>query len=475
MRVGRWKLGVGSWELGVGSWEFTIRQAPRVGLRLAGAVRSNDMEARGNGRRETRLLLVTIAISAAMLFLLARFRFPEEAAIQPAATAPAALDRLTARAAYDELAGIMAEVERRIIPSVEVVPIQTASGMTTYLPAVRITPDRAITLLAPGERVTSSAGGEAPVIVARDVARNLVVLQVASRPGDIVTPRGGTQRPGPRYVVVVDATSQGAAVRPVYVGRTDLFQDPGTGDSMLSIASVQQTLSPGSAIFTLDATFVGLALESSGLVTVQPAQILMAAAETAPPASTDPGDLGITVQSLSAPLARAASAQSGVIVSHVDPRSAAAARVRPTDVIQAINGVPVTGVAAFHQMVSSREPGALLTLSLSRMGQPVTETVAIGAEPAEGGASENGGGAVNVGLILQTIRGAGAEVLAADPGTAAGGAGLRAGDLVVRLGDKRAPEAGDILKAYAAARAGDALLLTVRRGTQHLVLALEKP
>jgi S1-C subfamily serine protease len=126
-------------------------------------------------------------------------------------------------------------------------------------------------------------------------------------------------------------------------------------------------------------------------------------------------------------------------------------------------------------MVSSREPGALLTLSLSRMGQPVTETVAIGAEPAEGGASENGGGAVNVGLILQTIRGAGAEVLAADPGTAAGRAGLRAGDLVVRLGDKRAPEAGDILKAYAAARAGDALLLTVRRGTQHLVLALEKP
>ena len=66
-------------------------------------------------RRETRLLLATIAVSVGMLLLLARFRFPEEAGRQTVEPAAAPLERLAARATFDELAGTMADLERRIL------------------------------------------------------------------------------------------------------------------------------------------------------------------------------------------------------------------------------------------------------------------------------------------------------------------------------------------------------------------------
>ena len=426
------------------------------------------MEATSGGRRETRLLLMTIAVSAVMLLLLASFRFPGEATLPPPELATAPLERMIARATYDELAAIMAEVERRITPTVVVVPVQAEHGDTSYLPAVRITPDRAIALLGPGERIASGPSGEAPVVLGRDLARHLVVLQVAARPGDVVTPRTGTPRPGPRYAVVVDATAQGIAVRPVYIGRTDVFNDPRTGDSMLSIGAVQQTLPRGSAVFTLDGTFVGLTLESAGLVTLQSAQTLTAAAETAPPSPAPIGDLGLEVQTLTAPLARAAGVPAGVIVASVDPDGPAAGRLRPHDVIQAIDDRPIQTLAGYHQVVAGREPGTAVTLTVARGGKTRSETVDVRA-PWRGGPADRTGG-----LILQHRPGSGTEVLGTEPGSPAARAGLRAGDLVTAVGERATPEPTDLLKAYAAARSGDLLLLTVRRGRQHQVVALEK-
>jgi hypothetical protein len=428
------------------------------------------MDVQETGRRETRLLVMTIAVSAVMLLLLATFRFPGEAALQPPDLAAAPLERMMARATYDELATIMAEVERRITPTVVVVPIQRERGETDYLPAIRIAPDRAIALLGPGERIVpTGTTGDAPVIVGRDPARNLVVLQVAARPGDVVTPRTGTPRPGPRYVTVVDATAQGIAVRPVYIGRTDVFNDPRTGDSMLSIGAVQQTLPPGTAVFTLEGAFMGLALESTGLVTLHSAQTLMAAAETAPPVPHAIGNLGLEVQALSPALARATGTGAGVVVSHVDPDGPAADRVRPTDVLQTIDGLPIASVSGYYQVIATREPGTAVTLTLSRAGKPLTEVVEVRA-PWRGGPADQTGG-----LILQTVRGTGTEVIGTEPGSPAARAGLRAGDLVLALGDRKAPQSTDLLRAYAGAPSGDILLLTIRRGTQHQVVALEKP
>jgi hypothetical protein len=71
-----------------------------------------------------RLLLVTIAVSVGMLLLLARFRFPDDATDQTAAPAPPPLERLAASATYDELAGIMGDLERRVRPTIIPLAVQ---------------------------------------------------------------------------------------------------------------------------------------------------------------------------------------------------------------------------------------------------------------------------------------------------------------------------------------------------------------
>jgi hypothetical protein len=422
-----------------------------------------------SGQRETRLLLVTIAVSVGMLLLLARLRFPEQTELQPADPAPAPLERLAARATYDELAGIMADLDRRITPSLVAIPVQGEAGQPMHVPAVRFTADRAIALLARDERIGPTAASGEPVIVGRDAARGLVVVQVASRPGDVVTPRVGAARPGPRYVAVVEATSQGTAVRPVYVGRTDLFQDPRTGDSRLTVAAGPQTVPQGAAIFSLGGEFIGLAGDTRGAISIFPAEQLQAIVQNASSSVTARGDLGITVQALSPSLAKAAGVDSGVVVTAVDANGPAAGVVRSADVIQAVDGSQVTSLSGFQQAAQTRVPGASVSILLVRGGKPETVTltahsVTLQPAPAAG----------EIGAALRNADNAGVEVITTMPRGAAAAAGLQRGDLIVALNGEPAPTVSAIERAYAAAEPTQALLLTVQRGQQFQVIALDK-
>src|SRR5688500_16600187 len=210
-------------------------------------------------QRETRLLLVTIGVSIGMLLLLARFRFPEEAAGRSVEPAAAPLERLAARATFDELASSMADLERRLANRVDVLRIEPERAPGGFVPAPRLTPDRVVVLLRAGEHVVAGTSAETPLIVGRDPVRELAVIAVPARPDDVVTLRAGPPRPGPRYVAIVEATGQGPAVRPVYVGRTDLIQDPRLNTPLLSVVALQQTVPRGGAVFTLDGQFIGLA------------------------------------------------------------------------------------------------------------------------------------------------------------------------------------------------------------------------
>lgn len=101
-------------------------------------------EADRGQRRETRLLLVTIVISIGLLFLLARFRFPQDS--EPGASEPPAppLQRLAARATFEELASAMADLERHVTARVEVLRIQPERATGAFVPAPRLAADRAV-------------------------------------------------------------------------------------------------------------------------------------------------------------------------------------------------------------------------------------------------------------------------------------------------------------------------------------------
>lgn len=415
-------------------------------------------------RRETRLLLATIAISVGMLLLLARFRYPEEAARQTVEPAPAPLERLAARATFDELAGIMADLERRILPVISVLTAHDAAG-PTYVPAVRMTPDRAVALLPGDARLKQS--NRAPVILMRDVVREFVVVQPAGPATGAAVPATGI-RPGPHYVAAVDVTGGTPAIRPVYIGRTDPAKDPRWSDALMGVAAGRQSMPPGAAVFSLDGAFIGLASVNPRRVTIVPAMVLRRIAEEAPPAPATRADLPFDVQPLTGDLAKAAGAERGVMISFVrDP----GLPLRPGDVIQSIDGQPVASVSAYYALAQSRTPDTPVELDVVRRGESRKVTVtALAPERAEAAA-----GATDFGAVLRSIPGGGAEVVRIESSTPAFQAGLRQGDIIVSIDDAAQPDAETVLARYRGARSGDTLLVALHREGGHRVVALEKP
>ena len=427
------------------------------------------LERVSHGGRETRLLLVTIAVSVGMLLLLSRFRFPGQAAEPPATPSTAPLERLAARAAYDELASTMADLERQLTGSVLVLQVQPQRSSGGFVVAPRLTTDRAITLLRPGEALPGDSVSTSRV-VASDPARELAVVGVGANDAAVVVPRFGAPRAGPRYLVAVEGSADGLTLRPVYVGRTSQVQDERTSTPMLLLSGLQHAVSPGAAIFSLEGTFIGIVASGSTNASVIPGDFLKTLAETAVPAAQQAhGDFGVRVEPLTEALARATAAPRGVIVNDVAPQGPSATLLFPGDVIQSVGGAPVTSIGGFRQLEQASAPGQPIVLSVLRRREPVDVTIrAIHAgtglpTPVD-----------QPGFVLRGVEGRGIEVVSVDGNTPAARAGLQGGDLILALDGRPAADVDAFTRAYSSAPAGNGWVLTVQRGLRRHTFALEK-
>ena len=431
---------------------------------------SNPAPAHDRPGRETRLLLVTIAISVAVLLLLARFRFPAEAADRPVESAPAPLERLAAEATYEELASIMADLERRIAPRVTIARTSFPDGTSSLSVAPRIAPDRAVVLIGPAERLESASAEASLEVIGRDDTNGVAVLRVPAVDDGAVTIRTAAQRPGPRYLGVVEATASGPVLRPVYAGRMQLVMDGRTATQQISLAGLQQSLPVGAAVFALDGGFLGLVRDSGQTTTVLTGDFLRSAAAAAPPVENRPnGWLGMDLDALTPSLSRAAGADRGVAVAYVQAGGPAVKLVQPGDVIQSVDGTAVTTVAGFRRLEASRTPGANVLLTGVRRGAPLELTMTAADAAAVGPPATDG-----LGFVGRNVAGLGVEVLTVTPQGAAATAGLAAGDLILTIDGRQAPDIGDINRRYRAAAPASALLITIQRDGRHHVLALEK-
>ena len=443
--------------------------------------------------RETRLLLLTLGVSVVMLLVLARFRFPEERGVPTLPERPPAapLERLAARATYDELASIVGELERRIAPALVVLQLNPrgergpltadapgagpAGGTAPeFAPGVRIRPDAVVAMIEPGASVVGIVGSAAaPIVEAYDPLRALAIVKVPpiadAPPG--IWERGPHDQLNGRYVAVVEGTMGGPTLRPTFLGRADPIRDFRWNGPLLVLGGALQAPS-GSLVFSLDARLVGMSVLEEGSLAIVPAQALLdlvTAMSSAPP--PPPGDIGVTVQALTPALAAATGASLGVVVAHVAAGRPADGLVRFGDVVESIDGERVTTPRAFAILVGRAPPGRTLTLRTVRDGEYAdVEVTVVAAGPA--GRED---AADDLGLVLRTRAGEGAEVVEVAAGSAAARAGLTPGDVLTRFGDQARPTPAQIRRIYGRAAGGAWLLAGVTRDGRHLVLALGKP
>jgi S1-C subfamily serine protease len=423
---------------------------------------------RRSSSRETRLLLVTIAVSVGVLLLLARYRFPDEAATQTVPSAPAPLERLAARAVYDELASTMADLERRIVPRIVMARVQDARG-ESWVVAPRLLPDRAVAVADAAARVANAPGTAAVEVVGRDEERSLAVLRVPAMEDGAVTIRQGTPRVGPRYVAVVDASSSGPMVRPAYVARIETRNDS-SGRPILLLTGLQQPMIRGSAVFALEGAFLGLVREGGSAAVVVPAETLPAVILNGQATTTTkPSTLGLDVDTLTPALARATGAKQGVVIVRVHPGGPAAEVLQTGDVIASVDGTAVPTPEAFRRAERTRTPGATVSIVGTRRREPLEFTLR--ADPVAPAPAAAPGSA---GFVGRNAPGAGIEVVAVDEGGPAAAAGLLRGDLIRAVDGEPARDADALTRRFRAAAEGTAILLTIQRDQLHRVLALEK-
>jgi len=420
--------------------------------------------------RETRRLLMTALLAVLTLWTLARLRFPDRPPI--ANPVPPILGQLTEPPSFADLASRVAEIRGSLSDSLVALTLarDEADGTAPALPpvpGVRIRDDLAVTVVAPAFR---EAQPPRPAVVAADRASGLtlVATSMTTRPTLPIfwIPR---ELDRPRYVFASAMSPGGVTLRPAYIGSLTPVQIPQWTDDVWALPA-DAALTTGTVLFTEQDELVGIVAAYEGGRAVVPSRALLAAAERLLEAPQKmPADAGIDVDTLTPRLAKATGADSGVVVTWVNPDGGAAALLRAGDVITSVDGAAIATPEQWRVRAARASGGDTLALVVTRAGAQQTVQLAVppAAPPPETSASR-------LGLTLRTDARVGAEVTRVERGSAGDAAGIAAGDLVTAIGSIDAPTPAQVRSAFASLAPGDSVIVAVRRGGAHRVMAIQR-
>ncbi len=422
------------------------------------------------------LLIVTMVIAGAVLLLLARFRFPGAPAAAMDATQP--LERLAARASSEELAGRVARFERTMAGSLLVLRLEQAGtppslrfadlhahppphGGVEHVPALRLDAGTALAVIPPDMEIRGVVGRQAgATLAAVDPVRHVARVRVAAEePPAPLRQLALSNLQTPTYVIAVEGTRAGVAMRPVFVARADRYQSPHWPRPLLPLGGA--ALASGALLFTLDGELLGCAVVDDGMSAIASAADVVEAAGRARLGVREPVDPGLTLQPLTAPVAAATGATAGVVVAAVEPRGPAATVLEPGDVIVAMEGAAVPAPAELLLDLGTRLAAGPVRIAFVRQQQTHEAELRL-AGPAAGGGP----------WTLERVRGTGARVTALDGASALAQAGVAPGDVIVRAGTIAAPTPAQIDALLRHTRSEGAPLLVVRRGDSQFVTAV---
>jgi hypothetical protein len=418
--------------------------------------------------RETRRLLLTALVAVLTLWALARVRFPDRPPLPN--PVPPIFDQLTGPPTFADLAARVAELRGQLSDSLVSVVLfpDRVDGDVTAAPdriaALRIRDDLALAVIAPAAR----RGGTAPLgVIAEDRGSGLTLVQTSMKTRPVVpifwSPRDLEQ---PRYVLASAISPRDISLHPAFIGSLTPVEIPQWRGPVWALP-MDAAVTAGALLFTEQGELVGVVAPYAAGLAVVPARMLLASAEQlleAPPKV--PADLGIEVATLTGRLAIAAGAENGVVVAWVDPSGVAATTLRAGDVIQSIDGVEITDPEQWHVRAARTGVGDTVTLGVTRRGAQSTMQLSMAPPPDQSAAA--------LGLVMRPVPRVGAEVMRVNRGSAGEAAGILAGDLITAIGSVTAPTPAQVRSAFASVEQGDLLIVAVRRGGAHRVMAIQR-
>ena len=418
--------------------------------------------------RETRLLLTTVLLSVVALWVLARVRFPDRPTT--ASPVPPVLTQLAPPAHFDDLASTVSQVQADVLPRLVMLevhrPQPSGGSVRRLVPALRFRNDAAAVLLggSPEDQVDGAA------VLAWDVTSGLGIVRVPDLPAPPLRVWAPQQVPTPRYMIVTDVSPAGISVHPVFVGSLHPIDSP---IWMLTVWELPSRVGipPGAFAYTTRGALAGLVVDLGERLAVVPAEVVIARAErllSAQPRAD--GWLGVDVQALTPALRTATGASSGVVVTWVDPDGPAAEHVIATDIIEALDTLPIASPEQWraHRRLT---PGETIALRVRRNGGIEEVDLTVGSVPEPPPPQEP----ANLGLRMRWRSGAGAEVTDVETASAGARAGLRVGDLITRIGDIASPRPDQVSQMFLTSPSDGPVLAAITRGNERHVVVLVKP
>ena len=204
-----------------------------------------------------------------------------------------------------------------------------------------------------------------------------------------------------------------------------------------------------------------------------------------------PGYLGVSVRSLDRAELEKTGVMFGVQVAAVEKDGPAAkAGIKENDIIQTVNGEKVRSAQVLVDIIAEQAPGAEVKIGLWRDGKAQNVKAALGQRQQREKVVREvrkmkyvfGSGAY-LGIMLQELNAdlaayfsvqanEGVLIMSVEKDTPAEKAGLKAGDVIVQMGEKTVRAAADVHEALAALKKGDRVAIAViRHGKKETVQA----
>lgn len=259
--------------------------------------------------RETRLLILVVVVSVAVLLLLAHFRFPDTT-LSSVNVAPATgpLAGLAARATFDEMSATMSRLLGQVGPAVALVRFEpdppqppagngrgaaadgargrgdgrVPAGTAPVLPlpqivlaGIRVRSDLVLVYAPPAYHPVSTPDLAEPVdVIVTDVVRRVALIRAVPSPLSLEGLPAPVQNIGGfSFVGVVRPAAHGPTIQPVFIGRADAVPASEWTRPLFAIGA-DPGMPAGALVFALDGRFVGMAVPAESGAAIIPADAL---------------------------------------------------------------------------------------------------------------------------------------------------------------------------------------------------------